>query len=201
MTSAHVFAHTVPNDGRAPEPVSRCPAKLPLQGSNLDSSDPESRGLSERIATLPSGIATRRERPHTVSHTVPHTRPTCKCGETDPSKFGQRTKRGKRTWQAQCKACQVAYHREWRANPEGRAKMRAGVSASRQRYPERNTARSRLRYAVRHGHIEVGPCHVAGADCRGGIEGHHPDYSKPLDVIWVCRAHHRALDRARRGAA
>lgn len=36
------------------------------------------------------------------------------------------------------------------------------------------------------------PCSVCGAT-RG--EAHHDDYSKPLDVVWLCRTHHWARHR------
>jgi hypothetical protein len=25
------------------------------------------------------------------------------------------------------------------------------------------------------------------------VEAHHPDYSSPLDVVWLCRRHHTDL--------
>ena len=34
-------------------------------------------------------------------------------------------------------------------------------------------------------------CH----ESNGTIESHHPDYSKPYEVIWACRVCHRELDR------
>jgi hypothetical protein len=34
------------------------------------------------------------------------------------------------------------------------------------------------------------PCEVCGAT---KVEKHHPDYSKPLEVRWLCREHHLAL--------
>jgi hypothetical protein len=32
-------------------------------------------------------------------------------------------------------------------------------------------------------------CEVS-KNCRGAIHAHHPDYSKPLDVRWLCKKHH-----------
>lgn len=33
------------------------------------------------------------------------------------------------------------------------------------------------------------PCQVCGT--TKWIHGHHPDYSKPLEVIWLCAKHHK----------
>ena len=34
-------------------------------------------------------------------------------------------------------------------------------------------------------------CSVAG--CNESGERHHPDYDKPLEIIWLCRKHHKEL--------
>lgn len=48
--------------------------------------------------------------------------------------------------------------------------------------------------AVRRGQLQRGPCEVCGAihgQDGAVIHGHHEDYSRPLDVVWLCRSHHR----------
>lgn len=41
------------------------------------------------------------------------------------------------------------------------------------------------------GKIKKGPCSICGTNEL--VEGHHEDYSKPLDVIWLCQKHHKEL--------
>lgn len=55
------------------------------------------------------------------------------------------------------------------------------------RYAKR-AARIRLRDAIKLGNVMRGACEVCGT--RKAVEGHHEDYSKPLEVRWLCRAHH-----------
>jgi len=42
--------------------------------------------------------------------------------------------------------------------------------------------------AVTAGDLVRQPCEVCGAE---PADGHHDDYAKPLEVRWLCRAHHR----------
>lgn len=52
-------------------------------------------------------------------------------------------------------------------------------------------ARSAVNNAVRRGKLIKGPCKVCGT--TDNIHGHHADYSKPLDVTWLCAQHHADL--------
>jgi hypothetical protein len=58
-----------------------------------------------------------------------------------------------------------------------------------ERYPEKTKARNAVRRAVKNGMLIKLPC----AQC-GNRESfaHHDDYTKPLEVVWLCRKHHRA---------
>jgi len=60
------------------------------------------------------------------------------------------------------------------------------------RDPKKYNAQGKLQYAVRTGNIKRKPCQVCG---ELKVEGHHPDYDKPLDVIWLCRKHHIAAHK------
>lgn len=62
----------------------------------------------------------------------------------------------------------------------------------RLKYPERVRAHQRVTDAIRRGKIIRLPCNICG---ELKSEGHHEDYSKPLDVIWLCRIHHREADK------
>jgi hypothetical protein len=46
--------------------------------------------------------------------------------------------------------------------------------------------------ALRSGSLVRGHCVLCGDNQRPGpVEGHHEDYAYPLEVIWLCRMHHR----------
>lgn len=53
--------------------------------------------------------------------------------------------------------------------------------------PLRFRVEQRVRYAIKTGRLTRLPCGVCG---NPKSEAHHEDYSKPLDVVWLCRKHH-----------
>jgi len=89
----------------------------------------------------------------------------------------------------------VALKREYAQTPEGRACHARAMEASALRYPERNAARTTFHNAVRDGKVIPWPI-CAVPDCHKSPQGHHPDYSRPLDVVWLCYGHHLAAHEA-----
>jgi hypothetical protein len=57
----------------------------------------------------------------------------------------------------------------------------------KQRHPLQEAARVAVHNALRRGEMVRLPCEVCG---EPRSEGHHDDYTKPLDVRWLCRTHH-----------
>ena len=57
--------------------------------------------------------------------------------------------------------------------------------------PKKNKASTKINTAIAAGKITKLPCTWCGTDKN--VQGHHPDYSKPLDVIWLCAKHHKAV--------
>jgi transcriptional regulator with XRE-family HTH domain len=52
---------------------------------------------------------------------------------------------------------------------------------------KKNRARYLVNRAIKNRRLTRQPCEVCG---EVGAEAHHEDYSKPLDVVWLCRPHH-----------
>lgn len=81
-----------------------------------------------------------------------------------------------------------AYERRRNQDPKRRAAKKKYEKSHRVRNPEKDRARYTLRNAVRDGRVIKQPCCYCGSKKS---QGHHHDYSKPLDVIWACFKCHR----------
>ena len=91
---------------------------------------------------------------------------------------------------------------KWRNTPEGRATVRRkwnlfsktesykeAVRRYRTKYPEKKAARIAFSNAIATGKIHrPSVCSICDKQCIP--HGHHPDYSKPLEVIWMCQQCH-----------
>lgn len=87
-----------------------------------------------------------------------------------------------------------AYSRAWhKANPE---RCSAAVCAWQRLNPEKANAKNRVCRAVKKGLLVRRPiCDRCGKKRK--TEFHHEDYSKPLEVVQVCKSCHSILNRER----
>ncbi len=79
-------------------------------------------------------------------------------------------------------------HREY--NRRRRARLGSSATSEydkrrRMANPEQCHARSALRHAINAGDIEK-PKQCSKCKRKEAVQGHHPDYSKPFDVVWLC---------------
>ena len=91
------------------------------------------------------------------------------------------------------------YVRRYNQTDKGKESERRSNKKTRDKYPEKTKANRKLRSAIRSGKItKPGTCSMSDEHCSGRIHGHHEDYSKPLDVTWLCSYHHARLHRIKR---
>ena len=97
-----------------------------------------------------------------------------------------------------CKECVKASNKRYRSenveerraydiargsDPKRRKYRTEHMRAYRKRWPERYKARTALANALREGKLRKEPCEECGAE---QVHAHHDDYTKPLDVRWLC---------------
>lgn len=105
--------------------------------------------------------------------------------------------KSKRKLTAAQKNLAKAWENRWPngATAEKKVEITPGRRVSRQRfyqlkYPERYQARRKARK------LPMQPCEKCGSTTK--VHRHHDDYSKPLEVRWLCHEHHKQADREQR---
>jgi hypothetical protein len=98
-----------------------------------------------------------------------------------------------------CKACHkhaVITNRNanldrYRAYDRGRGNRQTLEDQHRYREenPKKRAAHVIVGNAIRDGKLLSMPCEVCGVE---DVHGHHSDYNKPLEVMWLCPEHHKA---------
>lgn len=106
-----------------------------------------------------------------------------------------------------CKRCATEYAVKWsrKNRNKARAAFKAFYKKHRNKYRtraktnywkdrEKHLARNMARQKLREGAIQRSVCVVCGSV---HAEMHHPDYSLPLHVIWLCKEHHAQVHRGK----
>ena len=88
------------------------------------------------------------------------------------------------------KDARKAYERQREARSERRVAKARYQATRREVHPDRYKANTAVGNALRDGKLVRGPCAVCGTTVR--VQAHHADYSRPLEVTWLCFKCHRA---------
>lgn len=81
----------------------------------------------------------------------------------------------------------VEAREQYAKTPEGMAASARAKKRYIERNPTKRAAHHTVNNAIRDGRLTRQPCEVCGAK---RAQAHHDDYSKPLDVRWLCTTHH-----------
>jgi hypothetical protein len=129
-----------------------------------------------------------------------HDSKTCfKCGETKPLAAFYKHKAMADGHLNKCKECtkkdadkhrseNLDKIREYDRN-RGNRLPKGYVKEYRSRYPKKYKAHYMVNNAIRGGKLFVEPCEICGI--TESVHAHHNDYAKPLNVRWLCAAHHQ----------
>lgn len=93
-----------------------------------------------------------------------------------------------------CRSCNTKIMRKYIEVYDGRKNINKNQRKSSQRHKIECKARKLVQMAVLRGELEK-PLKCSKCLMETAIEGHHPDYSKPLKVVWLCRSCHSDLHK------
>lgn len=123
-------------------------------------------------------------------------KPCTKCGAVKPPGDFYATGRG--SLMSACKRCHADSVRARRRlsdvardydRQRGNRQSTANIRDYRTKHPDAYRAHNAVSNAIRDGKLTREPCLFCG-EVR--VHGHHRDYSRPLDVVWLCaKCHHR----------
>lgn len=91
----------------------------------------------------------------------------------------------------------VTARKKYARTDAGKAAHAKALKVYASKFPDRYRARIAFGNALRDGRVNPLPCFVCGEKAQA----HHPDYSAPLDVVWLCRFHHKQAHALVRKAA
>ncbi len=98
-----------------------------------------------------------------------------------------------------CRECESIEKKKWKLEHPDSYKISyqrnhrnriKSASIYRKNNPEKMKAYNYLNNRIINGSIQKKPCEICGSIKS---EAHHDDYSKPLDVRWLCPSHHKKL--------
>lgn len=104
----------------------------------------------------------------------------------------KREYKGKITRYYTCNPCNTARCKKYRKTEIGRLNINKAVYKSIKKYPKKQKARILLNKKIREGLI-IRPNLCEKCNNISYLEGHHFNYNKPLEVMWLCKKCHTKI--------
>lgn len=86
--------------------------------------------------------------------------------------------------------------REYLVSSAGKRMMSKRNKKFAKNNPDKKSVYHKVWYAKKTMKLEIKPCEICGSK---DAQAHHPDYSKPLKVVWLCLKHHRIRENVWKG--
>ena len=88
-----------------------------------------------------------------------------------------------------CKDCRNVYKKQYRSTGNGKITGKSYQNKRSLFSPEKDKAKAIISKMLSKGIItKPSRCEICGSE--SSIQGHHPDYSKPYEVYWLCKDCH-----------
>lgn len=89
----------------------------------------------------------------------------------------------------------VEARRAYAQTEQGKKVHTRAITKYRKEHPDRYKAQVALNNAVRDGRVIPWPVCAVDTCEESLVEAHHPDYSEPLQVVWLCKCHHNEIHK------
>jgi hypothetical protein len=92
-----------------------------------------------------------------------------------------------------CNICNTERLKKYRSTKEGMEKISKAVYKSTKKHQNKQDARKVLNNNLKLGNIKK-PKYCEACNKKKLLQAHHHDYTKPLDVLWLCNQCHSIND-------
>ena len=89
-------------------------------------------------------------------------------------------------------SCNKCHNSRYFKTKKGKEAWNRASKKSYQKHKDKWMTRLKTRFYIKAGILKKQPCEVCG---EIKVQAHHPDYNRPLLIIWLCLKHHRLLEK------
>ena len=100
-----------------------------------------------------------------------------------------------KNYRSECKECRCLKQRKYSKTDAAKIVQYNADQKRNKKFPERRKARNMLYKAIKDKKIMPLPCLICGEKS----EAHHVAYDMPLDVVWLCKVHHKQAHETTKG--